>query len=118
MCIPIRSESGSTNHMAQVDHHTLNQDHRDENSAPDQHDDKRPKPIGEEAPMETPEVSKRTNRAQYPSDGQLPQVGHRDKTAAGWPAIYETFKYAARHGPMRDIISLSVVNQKGGVDCP
>src|SRR3954454_8890570 len=68
--------------------------------------------------MTTPEVSKRTNRAQYPADAQVPQLRHRDKTAAGWPAIYETVKYAARHGPIRDIISLTVVNQKGGVDCP
>src|SRR3954452_12152888 len=118
MSIHIPNESGSTNVMAEVDHHTLNHSHRDENSAPDQHDDKRPKPISEELPMTTPDVSKRTNRAQYPSDGQLPEIGHRDKTAAGWPAIYETVKYAARHGPIRDIISLSVVNQKGGVDCP
>src|SRR4051794_32030328 len=96
----------------------MSESHRDENNAPNQHDPKRPKPLSEEAPMTTPAVSQRTNQAQYPLADQTPQIGSRDKTAAGFHALYETAKFGLKHGPLRDVVTLAVVNKKGGFDCP
>src|SRR3954454_6341501 len=104
--------------MAEVDPHTRSQSHRNENSAPDQHDDKTPKRIAQEQPMATPAVSQRTDNAQYPPGEQIAHAGKRDETAAGWPALYETLKFSAKYGPLRSVRSLSVVNQKHGFDCP
>ena len=47
-----------------------------------------------------------------------PQIHSRDTTAAGFKAIYETGYYALKHGPMRALRSLAVMNKKGGFDCP
>src|SRR4051812_20315954 len=104
--------------MSQVDQHTLSQPHDDENSAPNQHDPKRPKPIDQERPMTTPAVSQRTGDAQYPMVEQVPHIGQRHRTAAGYHAIAETFAYAVKHAPIRTTVGLTVVNKKGGFDCP
>src|SRR5688500_8249336 len=94
------------------------QSHRDENSAPNQHDSKVPKPIAQERPMETPEVSRRTPDAQYPMNEQVPWTDQRDRTAAGFHALSETIGYAMKHAPLRSLRTLAVVNKKGGFDCP
>jgi molybdopterin-dependent oxidoreductase alpha subunit len=94
------------------------QSHRDENSAPNQHDYKVPKPISEEQPMTTPAQSLRTTHAQFPADGQVPRVTERDLVAAGFHAIKETFVHAIRESPTRNAVALTVVNHKGGFDCP
>src|SRR5437867_8872122 len=103
--------------MAEVDQHAVTQPH-DENSAANQHDDKKPKPVSQEAPMTTPAASRRTDDAQYPMGQQIPRAGQRDRTAAGYHAIYETFAHAFKHAPIRTAVGLSVVNKKGGFDCP
>src|SRR4051812_21961213 len=94
------------------------QSHRDENSAPNQHDDKVPKPISEERPMTTPAQSLRTVHAEYPTDGEMPRIVERDVVAAGFQAIKETFVHAMRESPTRNAVALAVVNHKGGFDCP
>ncbi|MDQ5858428.1 MAG: FdhF/YdeP family oxidoreductase [Acidobacteriota bacterium] len=68
--------------------------------------------------MATPEVSQRTPDAQYPMGAEVPRIGERDRTAAGFYAIYETVRFAAKHGPLRSLKGLTAVNQKGGFDCP
>ncbi len=68
--------------------------------------------------METPADSMRTADAQYPMDGDVPQQGKRDLTAAGFHAIFETTKFAVRESPLRTTRALVVVNHKGGFDCP
>ncbi|MDQ5873448.1 MAG: hypothetical protein M3547_14720, partial [Acidobacteriota bacterium] len=49
---------------------------------------------------------------------EVPRIGERDRTAAGFYAIYETVRFAAKHGPLRSLKGLTAVNQKGGFDCP
>ncbi|MEO8349061.1 MAG: FdhF/YdeP family oxidoreductase [Acidobacteriota bacterium] len=49
---------------------------------------------------------------------ELPRIEDRDRTAAGFYAIYETVRFAAKHGPLRSLEGLTAVNQKGGFDCP
>ena len=90
----------------------------DENIAPNQHDYKVPKPISEEAPMTTPPQSVRTIHAEYPTDGEIPKQTKRDVIAAGFHAIKETFVHAIRESTTRNAIALTVVNHKGGFDCP
>ncbi len=97
---------------------SLGQSHRDENNATNQRDSNTPKPQSEERAVETPAVSQRTDDAQYPIGEQLPRVGERDLTAAGFHAVYETGKFVFRHGPLRSVHGLFVVNHKGGFDCP
>jgi molybdopterin-dependent oxidoreductase alpha subunit len=106
--------------MADVDSHAPNPSHLDLNSAPahEQHDPKTPRPVSHERPMATPEVSRRTSDAQYPMGDQIPEIGDRDTVAAGFHAIYETLAFAGKAGPLRNMLSLSVVNKKGGFDCP
>jgi molybdopterin-dependent oxidoreductase alpha subunit len=104
--------------MAQVDSQTMSQSHHDENSAPNQHDDSVPKPESQETSMVTPEVSKRTEHAQYPADKSDPDIHQRHTTAAGFTAIYETFFHAIKQGPVKNTITLAVMNKKGGFDCP
>ena len=104
--------------MTLQDVHTETNGHRDLNSDPNQHDAKKPKPIEEESPMQTPEVSKRTPDAQYPPTASGPEVHKREKIAAGFPAMWETMRFVAKEGPVRNLISLAVVNHKGGFDCP
>jgi molybdopterin-dependent oxidoreductase alpha subunit len=103
--------------MAETDPKTLDQNHRDENSAPNQEDTKVAKPVAQEQPMTTPGVSQRTEDAQYPLGDLLPREGKRSLTAAGFHAIVETMKFAAG-SPSRSLRSLVVLNKKGGFDCP
>src|SRR5947208_4331959 len=56
--------------------------------------------------------------AEYPGGEHEPKSRPRDRTAAGFYAIYETLHYAFKHGPLRTIRSLAVVNQKNGIACP
>src|SRR6185369_13772873 len=104
--------------MADVDQHTTSQSHADENSAPNQHDYKVPKPESEERPMQTPAISRRTNQAQYPVGDHKPKPGPRDRVAAGWHAIRETLSFTRRYAPIRTTVGLTVVNKNGGFDCP
>jgi molybdopterin-dependent oxidoreductase alpha subunit len=97
---------------------TQHHGHRDENSAADQHDTKRPRPIQDEQPATTPAASRRTPDAQYPIGDDVPRPGRRDRTAAGFHAIYETALHAAKHSPGRTVSALRVVNKPGGFDCP
>ena len=104
--------------MSTTDQHTIHGDHEDPNSDPDQHDAMRPKPISEERPMSTPEVSKRTEHAQYPADGFEAERGDATRVAAGYPAIWQTMRWAGKEGFGRSTMALTVVNKKGGFDCP
>ena len=101
-----------------IDDETRSQSHRDENSAPNQQDPKTVKAEAEEQPAETPAESYRTDDAQYPLADDVPHVGARDMTAAGFHAISETVHYAWKHGPLRAIAGLSAMNKKRGFDCP
>lgn len=56
--------------------------------------------------------------AQYPMGADLPHLGERDTTASGFPAIFETVRFAARHGAARTLLGLVSANKKGGFDCP
>jgi molybdopterin-dependent oxidoreductase alpha subunit len=104
--------------MAEVDNHTMSQSHHDENSAPNQNHAKTPKPESQELPMTTPAVSQRTPDAQYPSGDYDPHTGKRSMTAAGFKAIWETMRFGAKEAPIKNIVTLAVVNKKGGFDCP
>jgi molybdopterin-dependent oxidoreductase alpha subunit len=91
---------------------------KDQNSAPNQQDHNKPRPVSEEQPMTTPEISKRSTDAQYPSEGEIAHIGKRHTTAAGWAAIYETMIVAKRQSFPRTAKGLVVINKKGGFDCP
>ncbi len=56
--------------------------------------------------------------AQYPMDGQIPQVGQRETVASGYRGVYQSMRFAVKEGPIRSVRSLAVVNKKGGFDCP
>lgn len=92
--------------------------HKDENSADNQRDDNHARASWEERPMSTPALSVRTGGAQYPMNDDVPETMDRDMVASGWHAIYETFRYARKHGTARSLRSLLVLNHKLGVDCP
>lgn len=97
-----------------IDQNTLNQSHRDENSAPNQRDEKPEKePFVEEAP-----ILGRTTGAQFPIGVDIPKITHRDESAAGLHAIEQTTLFALQHGCVRSVRSLLSINQKGGFDCP
>jgi molybdopterin-dependent oxidoreductase alpha subunit len=100
-----------------IDQETLAKSHDDENSAPNQHDTKRPKPIELEQPMTTPAVSERTPDAQYP-EGHEARIDERKTVAGGFQAVAASMKFAIKEGPVRNFISLAVMNKKGGFDCP
>jgi len=68
--------------------------------------------------MVTPDVSDRTHQAQYPMGANVPHAAERDLSAAGFHAISETVRFAAKHGPLRSLAALTAVNQKGGFACP
>ena len=91
---------------------------KDENSAPNQQDYKKPKPISQERPMATPAVSQRTDDAQYPMGDEVPRVEDRKTTAAGWASLAASIRIAAHEGLGRTVRGLKVVNQKDGFDCP
>ena len=59
--------------MENINEHTTSGGHEDPNNEPAQHDNARPKPIADEQPMTTPEVSKRTPQAQYPGGTFIPE---------------------------------------------
>ena len=90
----------------------------DEHSAPNVYDPKKPKPIAAERPMATPAVSQRTTDAQYPPGDTMPDAGERHTAAAGMPAVIASLKFVLKEGPIRNARMLTVVNQKGGFDCP
>jgi molybdopterin-dependent oxidoreductase alpha subunit len=104
--------------MAEVDQQTLEQDHRDENNAPNQEDGKRPKPLEAERPVRTPEASQRTPDAQYPQDGQDAEVRDRKTVAAGASSVLSSLRFALKEGTGRTVKSLLVANKHGGFDCP
>lgn len=104
--------------MENISEQTLQGGHEDPNNDKAQHDNKRPKPIADEQPMTTPEVSKRTPQAQYPGGEFIPQTGHKSKVAAGYPAVYQSMRFAVKESPIRSTYALVVVNKKGGFDCP
>ncbi len=89
----------------------------DENSAPNQEDSNTPRPASAEKPMTTPDVSKRTPDAQFPMGDDVPEIGERHETAAGYTAVYETFRFIAG-APIKGFHALAVMNKKGGFDCP
>jgi molybdopterin-dependent oxidoreductase alpha subunit len=99
--------------MTRIDHHTLNSDHRDENSSPSQeHGDPG---AGASSPPTPPTPDP---AAEYPLGNNIPIAGARATVAAGFFAIYDTLRFATMHGPLRSVVSLAVVNKKGGFDCP
>ncbi len=104
--------------MTEPDDKTRSQSHRDENSAPDQHDDKKPKTLDQEQAATTPAVSMRTSDAQYPAGAEAVSVNAPKTTAGGFPAVFQSLRFAFKEGPMRSTRGLFVVNQKGGFDCP
>jgi molybdopterin-dependent oxidoreductase alpha subunit len=54
-----------------------------------------------------------------PEDLQEIQVGHRETTAAGIPAIVQTMRFGlGEMGALRTLKTLTTLNQKNGVDCP
>jgi molybdopterin-dependent oxidoreductase alpha subunit len=120
MCTHIPNES-NFNLQRGTNMHASNESsssHKDENSAPDQEDHNKPRPVSMERPMTTPEVSKRTPNAQLPSNDQIGQIHEPHRVAAGWPAIYETMLFAKRESIPRTTKGLLVMNHKGGFDCP
>jgi molybdopterin-dependent oxidoreductase alpha subunit len=90
----------------------------DENSAPNQEDSQVPVPLSEEAPKSTAPEAFRTGDAQFPMGNDIPHEQPRDKTAAGFHAVFQTMKMAAKHSFPRTFVSLTVLNKKGGIDCP
>src|SRR5262245_41483339 len=60
----------------------------------------------------------RKSDAQYPMGDQEPLATRRHRTAAGFHAIYETLFHALRNSPLHALRSLTVLNQKGGFQCP
>src|ERR1019366_401821 len=116
MTIAFNSMPPKGSRMSQADEITSAQ--KDENSAPNQRHGNKPRPVSEEQPMTTPEISMRTTNAQFPSNDQPNPIHERNKVAAGWSGIYETLVFAKREGIPRTVKSLLVVNKKGGFDCP
>ena len=100
-----------------IDKNTLNQSHRDENSAPDQRHSKGERPE-KEAIFEEAPILGRTTEAQFPLGSDIPKITHRDETAGGLHAIEQTSLFALQHGCVRSVRSLLSINQKGGFDCP
>lgn len=100
------------------EHSSSDQSQRDENSAPNQRDLEVPVPVTEEEPMTTPACSLRTTDAQFPLDGPIAHEKPRTTVAAGFHAVYETMKFAVQNSLPRSFMSLTIVNQKGGFDCP
>jgi molybdopterin-dependent oxidoreductase alpha subunit len=57
--------------------------------------------------------------AQPPEEGKGAHDGHRDRTAAGIYAIYETGHFGIKEmGVRRSFTTLLKINQKNGFDCP
>src|SRR5580765_5271291 len=105
--------------MNDESHDQITTPNLDEHSAPEQYDSRRPKPVADEKPMATPEVSQRTADAQYPAeDSRELEVGERHTKAAGMPAVVQSLKFIINEGAVRNTRMLTVVNQKGGFDCP
>jgi len=88
-------------------HHT-----HDENSAPNQADQKRPTDPNAH-------LAHGVAGAQPPLEEKGAHDGRRSKTAAGLTAIYETGKFGLKEmGLKRTFQTLLKVNQKNGFDCP
>ncbi|HEX3658101.1 MAG TPA: FdhF/YdeP family oxidoreductase [Pirellulales bacterium] len=103
--------------MTRIDQSPASPGDLDENSAPNQRDDP-PKPLAAEQPTATPAIAEHPAEAQYPLDGQIPHAGKRDKTAAGFHALFQTAAFTLREGISRTVRGLYSVNKKGGFDCP
>src|ERR1043165_1107419 len=84
----------------------------DENSAPDQADT--------ESPTDTKaHWARGVDGAQPPLEDKGAHEGRRDKTAAGFYAIYETGRFGFKQmGVKRSFQTLLKLNQKNGFDCP
>lgn len=56
--------------------------------------------------------------AQPPLEDEAPEIGAASKTAAGFPALYQTARFAMREmGAVRGVKALLDVNKKDGFDC-
>lgn len=85
---------------------------KDENSAPDQRDEGRPTVVDADR-------ARGVRGAEPSRRGDEPKVTHRDKTAAGFHAIYETMRFGLEEmGARRSLVTLKTINQKDGFDCP
>jgi molybdopterin-dependent oxidoreductase alpha subunit len=84
----------------------------DENSAPNQIETKKPTDPNAH-------LAHGVEGAEAPLEDKGAHAGDRDKTAAGWMAIYETGKFGLQEmGVERSFETLLKVNQKDGFDCP
>ncbi|HEY4328423.1 MAG TPA: FdhF/YdeP family oxidoreductase, partial [Phycisphaerae bacterium] len=84
----------------------------DENNAPDQADDEKPHDL-------QAQFAHGVKDSQPPQELKGAHKGRRDKTAAGFYAIYETGHFGLREmGVKRSLHTLLKVNQKDGFDCP
>ncbi|HWD92625.1 MAG TPA: FdhF/YdeP family oxidoreductase [Verrucomicrobiae bacterium] len=84
----------------------------DENNAPNQADDAKPTDP-------TAHLALGVAGAQPPAEKDGASDGRRDKTAAGFPALYETGKFGLKEmGVKRSFETLLKLNQKDGFDCP
>jgi molybdopterin-dependent oxidoreductase alpha subunit len=90
----------------------MHQHEHDENSAPDQAKEKTPTDSNAH-------LARGVIGAQPPLEEKGAHEGHRDKTAAGLHAIYETGRFGfGEMGVKRAFQTLLKVNQKDGFDCP
>ena len=84
----------------------------DENDAPDQLDDGK-------VMDESTDQAVGAAGAQAPLEEEGARQGHHDKTAAGFPALYQTAHFGLKEmGVKRSFQTLLKVNQKDGFDCP
>ncbi len=84
---------------------------QDENSAPNQQDDK--------ADVADAHLAKGVTGAEPPPEERAPKAGKRDLAAAGLSSIWETVRRGAREmGVKRSLKTLLNLNQKDGFDCP
>ncbi|MDX1934735.1 MAG: FdhF/YdeP family oxidoreductase [Capsulimonadales bacterium] len=61
----------------------------------------------------------RTRQAQPPALPEPLEIGHRETSASGLPAVVQTMRFGLTEmGPARTVRTLLTLNQKGGTDCP
>ncbi len=84
----------------------------DENNAPDQIDNAKPTDL-------KAHLARGVAGAEPPAEKDGASDGRRDKTAAGFVALYETGKFGLKEmGVKRSFETLLKLNQKDGFDCP
>src|SRR5579871_6503234 len=89
----------------------VSDDRQDQNSAPNQRDDK--------AAIAGADLAKGVPGAEPPPEEQSPKAGKRDLAAAGLSSIWETVRRGAGEmGVKRSFKTLLNLNQKDGFDCP